>query len=176
MQSVTHTGGKNHQPQHKEPAKRLYKFAELRSGHHQREVMRHQFACAHCRFRNTQTNAGAEPKWIEVENPQRMDLNGLRCHLRARYGLNSLSHSQRWGTDGWVIRHKVQDVRNEDYYWLPWDESMEPSKKEAQTEKEVKKAVYVLPSPLCSVTKPGVHIAILPSIVPHHPQRQDRIK
>ena len=93
MQSVTHTGGKNHRPQHKEPAKRLYSFAELKSGRHKREVARHQFTCAHCRFRNTQTNAGAGPTWVEVENLERMDFNALRSHLRARYGLDSLSHS-----------------------------------------------------------------------------------
>lgn len=31
-----------------------------------------------------------------------------------------------------MIRHQVHDVRNEDYYWLPWDKSMEPAKEEGQ--------------------------------------------
>ena len=63
---------------------------------------------------------------------------------------------------GRVIRHKIHDVRNEDYYWLPWDVSMESSmKEEFKKKKKTKKPVYV--SSLCSVTKnrcSHVHIAI----------------
>lgn len=99
--SVTHTGGKNHRPELEEPARRRYKFAELKSGDHEREVRRHQFACAHCRFRNAQTNAGARPTWVEVEDPKRMDFNALRCHLATRYGLKtrSLIHAPHIGGD-----------------------------------------------------------------------------
>jgi hypothetical protein len=45
---------------------------------------------------------------------------------------------------GTPIRHRVQDVRNEDYYWLPWDESMELAKKEEPKEKQVKSPAYVV--------------------------------
>ena len=41
-----------------------------------------------------------------------------------------------------VIRHQIHDVRNEDYYWLPWDESMKPAKKDEPKEK-AKKPAYV---------------------------------
>jgi len=37
-------------------------------------------------------------------------------------------------------------VRNEDYYWLPWDESMKPAKKkkkEEVSEEKATKPVYV---------------------------------
>ena len=68
-----------------------------------------------------------------------------------------------------VVRHQIRDVRNEDYYWLPWDESMIPAKKNAKkkeelSEEKAKKPVYVSISRLlshCSVTKPGVHIVIM---------------
>ena len=43
-----------------------------------------------------------------------------------RGGIGKLMHK------GGVIRHQIHDVWNEDYYWLPWDESMEPAKKEEQ--------------------------------------------
>src|SRR5258706_536813 len=85
-QSVTHAGDHDHQPQYEEPAERRRSVAELKSGKHNSEVVRHQFACAHCRFRNIQTEAGAEATWVEVENPQRMDFNSLLSHLAVRYG------------------------------------------------------------------------------------------
>lgn len=62
-----------------------------------------------------------------------------------------------------VIRHQIHDVRNEDYYWLPWDESMKSAKKKEPKKKKAKKPVYVSISrlsSLCSVTKPGVHVMI----------------
>ena len=62
-----------------------------------------------------------------------------------------------------VIRHQILDVRNEDHYWLPWDESMELAKKEEPKKEKAKKPVYVSISrlsSLCSVTKSGVHVMI----------------
>jgi hypothetical protein len=85
-QVITHTGRNGPLAQLKEPARRLRSFAELRSGKYRRQVMRHQFACAHCRFHNTQTRAGAAPTWVEVEIPKRLDFNAVRSHLKARYG------------------------------------------------------------------------------------------
>lgn len=167
-----HAGDHGHRPHHKEPAERRRTVAELKSGKHNCEVVRHQFACAHCWFHNTQTKAGAEPTWVEVEDPKRMDFNGLRSHLAARYGPfpYSLSNSRTSMGGGLthkvrrMIRHQVHDVRNEDYYWLPRDESMEPAKKEGQEPRveiaKAKKPGYVPISrfsSLCSVTKPGVH-------------------
>ena len=68
-----------------------------------------------------------------------MDFNSLLSHVAERYGpphsfSNSRPSRRDWETDaqGGVIRHQIHDVWNEDYYWLPWDESMEPAKKEEQ--------------------------------------------
>ena len=80
-----------------------------------------------------------------------------------------------------MIRHQIHDVRNEDYYWLPCNESMKPAKKKEElSEEKAQKPVYVSISrlsSLCSVTKPGVHVVIMiisqyPStsiIALHHP-------
>ena len=94
-QSVTHAGDNDYRSQYKEPAERRHSTAELKSGKHNREVVRQQFACVHCRFRNTQTVTGAEATWVEVENPKRMDFNSLRSHLAARYGSSHLLSNSR---------------------------------------------------------------------------------
>jgi len=42
---------------------------------------------------------------------------------------------------GDLVRHEIHDVRNEDYYWLPWDKSMEAARKEERKKKKAKKPV-----------------------------------
>ncbi|KIM22131.1 hypothetical protein M408DRAFT_28941 [Serendipita vermifera MAFF 305830] len=76
-------------------SKRL-SFADLLSGKYEVEAKTKQLACVHCR---PSINATSHPNLSKTEKV--MDIHGIRQHMRAK--------------------HKVEDCRNEDYYYVTED-------------------------------------------------------